>query len=75
VSTIKTTLYQPEWDENDIPRVGCPNLEGKRVGSDFCHHECVHLEKLIMYKYREVIECAYPNQGLRLRVVCHGKDY
>lgn len=61
-------IYSPQWDENDIPRVACPHLKGKRIGSTFCHKECKHLDAILDEPYRERIRCAYPMAGARMTI-------
>jgi hypothetical protein len=58
-------IYGPQWDENDVPRVGCPHIKGQRIGSDFCHKQCQHLDAIMDEPYRERIRCAYPENGAR----------
>ena len=52
-------IYRPQWDENDIPRVGCPHREGIRIGSKDCK-TCEHLSRWIDRPYEILVECEHP---------------
>lgn len=53
-----SAIYRPQWDENDVPRVRCPHIEGRRIGSDECR-KCEHIVRVIDRKYETLIECGH----------------